>query len=275
MDNRPIGVFDSGLGGLTCLTALKKLLPGEDLIYFGDTGRMPYGSKTREQVRKMAVQNLEFMAEQNCKAVIAACGTVSGNAPDILKKFRIPAFGVVEPAAERTVRIPGSRPVAVIATEASIRSKGFENTLKALGEKREIISVSCPEFVPLIEEGKKSFDAEIQKAVETALSGLKEKAPCALILGCTHYGIIEKAISDFLGNDITIISASVCAAEAAAEKLQSAGLLSNRKNGGNVSFITSGKKSVFECLGSTLLGFEIDGYVTEISPAEVKIKKKM
>jgi glutamate racemase len=141
--------------------------------------------------------------------------------------------------------------------------------LKALGEKREIISVACPEFVPLIEEGKKSFDAEIQKAVETALSGIKEKAPCALILGCTHYGIIEKAISDFLGNDITIISASVCAAEAAAEKLQSAGLLSNRKNGGNVSFITSGKKSVFECLGSTLLGFEIDGYVTEISPAEV------
>ena len=91
MDNRPIGVFDSGLGGLTCLTALKKLLPGEDLIYFGDTGRMPYGSKTREQVRIMAVQNLEFMAEQNCKAVIAACGTVSGNAPDILKKFRIPS----------------------------------------------------------------------------------------------------------------------------------------------------------------------------------------
>ena len=234
MDNRPIGVFDSGLGGLTCLTALKKLLPGEDLIYFGDTGRMPYGSKTREQVRKMAVQNLEFMAEQNCKAVIAACGTVSGNAPDILKKFRIPAFGVVEPAAERTVRIPGSRPVAVIATEASIRSKGFENTLKALGEKREIISVSCPEFVPLIEEGKKSSDA-----------------------------------GDFLGNDISIISASVCAAEAAAEKLQSADLLSNSKNGGNISFITSGKKSVFECLGSTLLGFEIDGYVTEISPAEV------
>ena len=269
MDNRPIGVFDSGLGGLTCLTALKKLLPGEDLIYFGDTGRMPYGSKTREQVRIMAVQNLEFMAEQNCKAVIAACGTVSGNAPDILKKFRIPAFGVVEPAAERTVRIPGSRPVAVIATEASIKSKGFENTLKALGEKREIISVSCPEFVPLIEEGKKSSDAEIQKAVETALSGIKGKAPCALILGCTHYGIIEKAISDFLGNDISIISASVCAAEAAAEKLQSADLLSNSKNGGNISFITSGKKSVFECLGSTLLGFEIDGYVTEISPAEV------
>ncbi len=269
MDNRPIGIFDSGLGGLTCLAALRRFLPNENLIYFGDTGRMPYGSKTREQVRIMAVQNLELMAEHNCKAVIAACGTVSGNAPDILKNYRIPAFGVVEPTAERTFRTPGTRPVAVIATEASIKSRGYENALKALGEKREILSAACPEFVPLIEEGKRSSDAEVRKAVENALSGIKERRPCALLLGCTHYGIIEEAIREYLGNDILIISASVCAAEAAAGKLRSEGLLSDRKNRGQMSFITSGEKSVFECLGSNLLGFEIDGQVTKISPAEV------
>ena len=269
MDNRPVGIFDSGLGGLTCLAALKKLLPGENLIYFGDTGRMPYGSKTREQIRKMAAQNLELMAKFCCKTVIAACGTVSGNAPDILKSSQIPAFGVIEPAAKKAICAPGKGPVAVIATEAGINSREFENELKELGETREIISAACPEFVPLIEKGKRSSDPEICKAVESALSGLKKKAPCALILGCTHYGIIEKAIRAYMGDDLTIIPASVCTADAAAEWLEGEGLLACAEGDGKLSFITSGEKAVFERLGSELLGFDIKDLVTEIAPAEV------
>ena len=122
MDNRPVGIFDSGLGGLTALNALRELLPEENIIYFGDTGRVPYGAKTREQVRRMAVQDLDLVAAYGVKAMIVACGTISSNAPDILDAYPIPAFGVLRAGVAGMSRIPGDGPLGVIATEASIRS---------------------------------------------------------------------------------------------------------------------------------------------------------
>lgn len=130
MDNRPIGIFDSGLGGLTAVKALRELLPEEDIVYFADSGRVPYGARPVEQLRRMAVQDMDFVANHGAKAIIAACGTVSSNAPDLLAGYRLPVFGVLRPGVEAMSRVPGSAPLGVIATAASIRSGAFQRSLE-------------------------------------------------------------------------------------------------------------------------------------------------
>ena len=249
MDNRAVGIFDSGLGGLTALKALQELLPEENILYFGDTGRLPSGEKSREQLRRMAVQDLDLIASYDVKAIIVACGTLSSNAADILERYPIPSFGVLKAGVAGMRKVPGNGPLGVIATAASIRSGAFEKALRESCPGREILPVPCPDFVPLIESGHGSEDAAIRDAVARYCAPLREAD--AVLLGCTHYGIIEGALSGYLGQRTALVSAAYCGAAQVAQYLIVNGMTGGS---GEERFLVSGDPDAFGSAASTLLG---------------------
>ena len=266
MDNRPIGIFDSGLGGLTALRALRQHMPEEDIIYFADAGRVPYGGRSREQIRRMAVQDLDFVAGFGVKAILVACGTISSNAPDLLQSYAVPAFGVLTPGVEAMACVPGEAPLGVIATEASIRSGAFEKALQAACPGREILAVPCPSFVPLIESGHTEPDDPLLRwAVENSLTPLKERGAAAVLLGCTHYGIIASSIRDYLGEGAALYGAADCGAAALRDYLQGNSLTGGQ---GRERYYTSGSGEEFARKAALFLGREIDG-VEEVPVMEV------
>lgn len=269
MDKRPIGIFDSGLGGLTAAKALRELLPDENIIYFGDTARMPYGTKSVKALRKMAVQDMELLAERGAKAIIAACGTVSSTASDLLLAYHLPVFNVVDASVQAMALIEGDAPLGVIATRASIQSGVFKKKLRALCPGREIIALPCQSFVELIESGHiHRDDPLVQKAVADELEGMRDRGVCALLLGCTHFGYFGDAIKDYLGDDLELVSASHCAAKSMSDYLAARGLLGGD---GEEQYLTSGSAEEFAALASTLMGRSIEGKVTAISPMEVDV----
>jgi glutamate racemase len=259
MDNRPIGIFDSGLGGLTGLMALRALLPEEDLIYFGDTGRMPYGGRPVSQLRQMARQNLDFMASFDVKAIFVACGTISSTASDLLESCPIPCFGVLRAGVEGMAQVPGEGPLAILATQASIDSGAFTRALAARCPGREILPIHCPAFVPLIESGHTApGDMPLQDAVAEYLGPVKRAGAQAVLYGCTHYGIIDAAVRDFLGPDIRTVSASACAAAQLRDYLVCEG----RTGGtGTERYYTTGYPAVFERAAVRLLGHPLGSAV--------------
>lgn len=267
MDNRPIGIFDSGLGGLTAASALHRLLPQENIVYFGDTGRMPYGARAPEQLRRMAVQDMDFVASCGAKAIIAACGTVSSVAPDLLEGYRLPVFGVLRAGVEAMSRVPGQAPLGIIATQASIDSGAFQRALGGLCPGRSIISAACPDFVPLIESGhSEASDQLVQAAVARHMQPLKQAGCAAVLLGCTHFGIIEEAISAYMGRDTLLVSASDCAALKMRDYL-----LENQLCGGSgqEKFFTSGSSQEFSRLAETLLGRSLKSEPERVPVMEV------
>ncbi len=269
MDCRPIGIFDSGLGGLTAVIALRKLLPDENIIYFGDTARMPYGTKSVPTLRKIAEQDLELVAKRGVKAIIAACGTVSSTAPDILAGFRIPVFNVVDSPVKKIAGTHDGAPIGVIATEASIGSGFFAGRLSDACPGRKIIAFPCQDFVGLIESGHTdSSDSAVRECVRENLLPLKEAGVSSLLLGCTHFGFLSDAISEYMGANVELISASECAAESVCNYL-----MKNSLSGGNgeISFITSGDRELFIRLSSQLLGYDTAPYTVHAEiPDEAK-----
>ena len=254
MDNRPVGFFDSGFGGLTALSAFREILPEEDILFFGDSGRAPYGAKTTEELRTCAANILHFFRDTGVKAVFAACGTCSLLAGDLIADCGVLSCNVVTPSVEWLAAQDGTLPLGIIATAASIRSGGFERALRAAGVTREIISVPCPDFVTLIEAGVPASDPRVYEAVERYLTPVRDAGASTLLLGCTHYGIIEPAIRDFLGGDVTILSASACGANALAKALRETGLTGGS---GKESFFTSGNAEEFRRTGSMILGRDL------------------
>ena len=256
MDNRSVGIFDSGLGGLTAFSALRERLPDENLIYFGDSGRAPYGGRPEEQLRRMARQNLAFMQQQDVKAVLVACGTLSSIARDILAESSIKAVGVIDATVLAASRLAGSAPIGIIATAASIRSGTFEARMRELCPKNRILPVACPDFVPLIEGGHiQAEDPAVREAVQRYLQPIKEAGAGTLILGCTHYGILSQAITDYLGPEVELVEASRCAAEDIADYLEGYHLCGSD---GREEFYTSGSAGEFSALGSLLTGRPVD-----------------
>ena len=219
MDNRPIGVYDSGIGGLTGLKALRRLLPGEDFVFFADTGRMPYGPRPQEELRRIALQDMDFLAGFDVKVILAACGTISSAAHAELASYPIPAFGVVDPAIRAMAKVGGDGPLGVLATEASIVSGQFTDALRLLCPGREVIGLPCPEFAPTIEQGHiDPADPVLRETVARALAPVRGVPFSAVLLGCTHYGVIEEAIRQALPG-IRLLSAAACGAEAVRDYL--------------------------------------------------------
>ena len=252
MDNRPIGIFDSGFGGLTAVRALRALCPEENIVFFGDNGRAPYGGRPVAQLRRMALQNLAVAAGSGAKIIFAACGTVSSNAADLLAASPIPAFGVLEAAVAEIAREDSRFPIGVIATEATIRSGAFERALREACPGRDVLSAPCPDFVPLIESGRVDRDdPALRDAVARYLAALKEAHVGTLLLGCTHYGLIAGALTDYLGEELRLVDASCCAAAYLKNYLDQHGL---RGGEGQLRCLTSGDPAHFRRLAPLFLG---------------------
>ena len=257
-----IGIFDSGLGGLTAVKEMIKLSPSEELIYFGDTGRVPYGNRSSATITKYACQDAAFLMSKKVDAIVVACGTVSTTSISHLKEtLPIPVIGVVEPSAEAAVKVTKNGRIAVIGTAATIRSGAFERAIKELSPECEVITQACPLFVPLVENGFVSDDCEITRlAAEHYLGKIKDSGADTLILGCTHYPIISGVISRVLPN-VTLINSG---AEAAKKALEVLGKTENVGNG-SVSYYVSDDPTMFVTGASLFLGKEVSGTVEKIN----------
>ncbi len=204
-DNRPIGVFDSGVGGLTVVKQLMKVLPHENIVYFGDTARVPYGSKSKETVTKYSLQDVRFLQSKNVKAIIVACNTASSNSlTEMRNTFDIPIFGVVEPGVKAALKATKNKKIGIIGTAATVRSKAYETMICNADKDIQVFTKSCPLFVPLAEEGW--TDNEVAKlTAKQYLAELIEKEIDALVLGCTHYPLLKRCIGTTVGESIKLV----------------------------------------------------------------------
>jgi glutamate racemase len=212
--SRPIGVFDSGIGGLTVVRELLTQLPEESIVYFGDTARVPYGTKSDETVRVFALQDARFLLQQGVKLIVVACNTASSNSLDLLKKeISMPVEGVIQPGARAAVEATGSGRIGVIGTDSTIASRAYEQAIEELDGDISIFARSCPLFVPLAEEGWIDDPITAQVA-ERYLSHLRRCRVDVLVLGCTHYPLLKNIIARTMGPEVTLIdSATATAAE--------------------------------------------------------------
>ena len=271
MNDCAIGVFDSGLGGLTCVKELNRLVPNENIIYFGDTARVPYGTRSRETILEYAEQDINFIKKHNAKLIIAACGTVS-SVLDADKKTagNIPFTGVLLPAAQAACKLTKNGRIGVIGTPATINSGAYVKAIKNICPDVSVTGNACPLFVPLVEYGFTDRNEPITKlAVEKYLAPIKAAGVDVLILGCTHYPIIRDAIADYMGNTVALISPSSEAAKYALSLLTEKNMLSERSGTGRNIYYTSDSVELFEENAHAFLGNTINGEVHKVGIDEL------
>jgi len=223
---RPIGIFDSGIGGLTVLKEIIRVLPDEGTLYLGDTARLPYGTKSEETVIKYAIENTRFLVQYNIKLLVIACNTASAVSLSVLRKeFSLPLLGVIEAGALGAVRATRNGRVGIIGTETTIRSNAYTRAIKAIDPNIETISRPCPLFVPLVEEGW--LDDDITFAVaERYLAPFKKEGIDTLVLGCTHYPLLKGVIHRVMGSGVTLIDSAAETAREVKEVLSRLDLIS-------------------------------------------------
>ncbi len=255
--DNPIGVFDSGIGGLTVVSQLIKLLPSENIIYFGDTARVPYGNKSAEVIREYALQDAKFLLSKGVKLIVIACNTASALAMDVVRTHStVPTVGVIEPTAKEAIRQVSTRGVGVIGTLSTINSSAYENTLKNLSAGIRIFSQACPLFVPFAEEGM--FDHQATDLVaKEYLSGFSGKID-VMILGCTHYPLLRNAISRVLGGDVKLVDAGEATAKSVFELLSSTGMLNTQKAKARYEFYVSDFPQKFNEIAERFLGTKLE-----------------
>jgi len=256
---RPIAVFDSGLGGLSVVRALRALLPAEDIVYFGDTARVPYGIKSHRTVAQFALEDARFLLRHEPKLIVAACNTASALAMDELEAgLPLPVVGVVRPGARAAVGAARGRPIAIIGTEATIGSRAYEEAIRRLDPAAEVVSQPCPLFVPLVEEGRGCDDAIVRLTVETYLGPLRAQRIGAIVLGCTHYPLLRGAIAAQLGPEVEIVESGQETARAVRAVLAAAGDLCSSAAPGTMRFFVSDNPARFRAIGSGFLGHDIE-----------------
>lgn len=269
MDARPIGVFDSGLGGLTTVKKLTELMPEEDIVYLGDTGRVPYGSRSRETIIKYARQDAAFLLQYNIKAVVVACNTVCSAASmqDIFgNSLEIPVYEVVSAPANAAAYSTQNRKIGVIGTSATIRSKAYETALKRISSDLDIISAACPLFVPLVEDGMISADdVAVLSIAERYLYQIRASGVDTLLLGCTHYPLLRDVISTVMGPGVTLIDSGSETAKYVSVDLADKGLLSSCSKSADIRYFVTDSTDGFEAIASRFLEQVIQGKVEQIS----------
>ena len=255
MDTRPIGVFDSGLGGLTAVRELRQLLPSENIIYFGDTARVPYGGRSAEILLKYARQDVRFLRSHDIKAILVACGTVSTTAlPQLRQESDIPILGVVEPACRRAAAVTRNRRVGLIATAASVRSGAYQRSLRQLDPDIAVTAKACPLFVPLVENGRfRRGDVVIETVAREYLTPLKNAGVDTLILGCTHYPLLTDVIGDVMGPGVELVSAGEESAFELKRMLKARELRADERRRGETEFYVSDRVEDFERTASLFL----------------------
>jgi glutamate racemase len=233
-NSRPIGVFDSGIGGLTVVKALRDLLPNENIFYLGDTARVPYGPKSPETVQRYAVELAGILTQKNAKALVVACNTVSSVAlPLLTKKFSVPVIGVIEPGARAALQATRNRHIGVIGTRATIRSGAYEKALRAVGSNVSVSSRACPLLVPLIEEGLLN-DEVTDQMILRYLEPMLVDGIDTLVLGCTHYPLLTEAISRMLKRQVVLVDSAQNCARAVEEVLNRESLRASTSDRGEL-----------------------------------------
>lgn len=241
-----IGIFDSGVGGLTFLSQLQRVLPKENKTYFGDTARVPYGNRSPEEIQQFMRQTMAWMEGQGVKLVVAACNTSCALALEVVRKeFQTPIVGLILPGAKAAVQ--RGRRIGVIATQATVRSKAYTSAMKELDPTVEVFEVACPEFVPIVESGQLN-SRQARKIAIQYLQPLLNEGIDTLVYGCTHYPHLEPLFKSFLSDYVTLVDPAVETALAVKRELQLLGLLSNSTKTGKTSFFVSGEPSSFSRL---------------------------
>lgn len=262
MDNRPIGIFDSGLGGLTCVKEVMKIMPNEDIIYFGDTGRVPYGTRSRDTVIKYVKQDINFLETFDIKYIIIACGTASSAAlPFIEEEYATKILGVLYPAARGAVRATKNKKIGVIGTSGTVKSGKYIEAIHELLPDAEVFQKACPLFVPLVENGMTEGEAT-RLIAEEYLKELRDAEVDTIILGCTHYPLLTDVIREIVGEGVALIDSGAAAADFAREDMERLGILSDKNEKGTAKFFVSDSTENFSELGSMFLQKEIDGDVS-------------
>ena len=230
MDNRPIGIFDSGVGGITVLKEIQRELPNENYIYLGDTKNFPYGDKSKDEIVKFAIQNVKYLIKKDVKIIVIACGTATSQTIDILRqKFEIPIVGIIEPTVEY-IKENKYKNIGVIATEGTIKSGAWENKLKEKEPDIKVISKACPMLATIAEEGR-ATGVEGKKAIKEYMQPFKEKGIDKIILGCTHFPIYEQLIKDEFKYKIELINTGKTVSIYLKKLLKERGLCNDIKKG--------------------------------------------
>ncbi|MCK9557803.1 MAG: glutamate racemase [Candidatus Cloacimonetes bacterium] len=246
---KPIGIFDSGVGGLTVYKAIRDAFPEEDLVYFGDTARVPYGPKSPNTIIEYSVQNARFLLQQGIKILIVACNTSSSVAiPHLRKLTHIPIIGVIEPGSEVAVRTTRNLNIGVIGTEGTVRSEAYSKAIHIHNPEANIFSKACPLFVPIVEEGWQDHPIARQ-VVEEYLLSMLEKGIDTLVLGCTHYPLLSHIIQDYMGDNVKLVDS----ADAITMHLKSLLPFEHDGNAGKDSFYVSDNEDKFATIASRIL----------------------
>ena len=267
MDSRAIGVFDSGLGGLTTVKKLAEYLPGEDIVYLGDTGRVPYGSRSKETIIKYAQQDAAFLKGFDIKAMVIACNTVCSVAYDFIASAHdIPIYEVVSAPARAAAEITINGKIGVIGTAATIRSGAYESAIKKISSELNIFSVQCPLFVPLVENGRTdSCDIAARTIAEDYLRQLQEENVDTLIMGCTHYPLLRDVISGIMGSNVTLIDSGAETAKAVAADIKAEKLRPNGGSAGSIRYFVTDSIDGFSAFASKILEREVSGLVEQVT----------
>ena len=251
----PIGVFDSGIGGLTVVRQLHKVLPNEDIVYLGDTARVPYGTKSPSTVVRFACEDTQFLLQQNVKAVVVACNTCSAWAlPMLVKKFSVPVFGVILPGVKAALEKSGARRIGIIGTSATIRSKAYSSGILARCDSAQVFSRACPLLVPLVEEGW-TRHAVTDAVLREYLDPMLRHRIDALILGCTHYPLLKAAIRRIAGPKVALVDSAESCARDVRERLRTLKLLAEkRRRAGTIQPFVTDETDRFNEVAKRFLG---------------------
>ncbi|MFA6216983.1 MAG: glutamate racemase [Candidatus Omnitrophota bacterium] len=251
---KSIGVFDSGVGGLTVVKELIQQLPFEHLIYFGDTARVPYGIKSRETVVRFSIENTLFLLKQEVKLICVACNTVSSFALPVIKNhFRVPIVGVITPGVREAVYATQNKRIGVIGTKGTVKSLTYENEIKQLDPRVKVTAVACPLFVPFVEEGWLNGKI-VMEVARTYLKPLKDARVDTVILGCTHYPLLKPVIKEIMGPQVTLIDSAKQVAIEVKKILSSEGLLTSSRKKPENKFYVSDNPEWFSGLAQRFLG---------------------
>ena len=256
-NSHSIGIFDSGIGGLTVVKETIKRLPNENLVYLGDTARLPYGTKSRNTVIKYAKSNTNFLLTKGIKLLVVACNTASAHSLHKLKtNYDIPIIGVIEPGAKKAVNSTSNGNIGIIATPSTIRSNAYDKAIKKINPNIKTFSKACPLFVPIVEEGWQHSNIAFDIATKY-LEGLKKKKIDVLILGCTHYPLLKRTIKKVLGNDIKLIDSAEETAKEISAAINNLEINNNKKSISKNEFYLTDNSETFVNIASKFLGKEI------------------
>jgi glutamate racemase len=269
VDGRPIGIFDSGAGGLTVLHECLVTMPHEDFVYLGDGARCPYGPRPADEIRRYALEVASYLERAGVKLIVAACNSATAAAlPHLQERLAVPVVGVLAPEAHAAVQATRNRRIGVLATEATVESGRYADAVRALDAGAAVVSVACPKLVPLIEEG--AIDERVTTAVREYAAPLREAEVDTVILGCTHYPLIRPVFERVFGRGTTLIFSAEETAREVAETLARKRIENGRERHGACTFLTTGSLAEFRALGERFLQLPVRS-VAHVAVSELEL----